>query len=54
MNPRLQQVIDHPLHRHLGIEAIESDRGAGRFSIRVDENTLNPAGVLHGGVLDGN
>ncbi|MES1946049.1 thioesterase superfamily protein [Salinisphaera sp. C84B14] len=51
MNPRLQQVINHPLHRHLGIETIESDRGAARFSIRVDENTLNPAGVLHGGVL---
>ena len=51
MNARLQQVIDHPLHQHLGIETIDSENGAARFSIRVDENTLNPAGVLHGGVL---
>ncbi|WP_353247706.1 PaaI family thioesterase [Salinisphaera sp. T31B1] len=51
MNRRLEQVIAHPLHRHLGIDTIESDDGRARLSIVVGETTVNPAGVLHGGVL---
>ncbi|MES1938858.1 thioesterase superfamily protein [Salinisphaera sp. T5B8] len=51
MDQRLQQVIDHPLHRHLGIERVDSAEGRARLSITVGDNTVNPAGVLHGGVL---
>lgn len=51
MNERLAHVINHPLHRHLGITAIESTAGCGALSVIVDEAVLNPAGSLHGGVL---
>lgn len=51
MKSRIAQVIDHPLHRHLGIRTIDSTEGVGRLSITVDDNTVNPAGVFHGGVM---
>ncbi|MES1929386.1 thioesterase superfamily protein [Salinisphaera dokdonensis CL-ES53] len=51
MDRRVEQVANHPLHRHLGIQDVESDAGGGRLSVIVGENTVNPAGVFHGGVL---
>lgn len=51
MNTRLKKVINHPLHRRLGITDIESEGGVGRFSIEVNEDSLNPGGMFHGGVL---
>ncbi|ERJ20473.1 Putative esterase protein [Salinisphaera shabanensis E1L3A] len=51
MDQRLEQVIAHPLHQHLGIETIESESGKARLSIVVGDNVINPAGVFHGGVL---
>lgn len=51
MNSRLEKVINHPLHKQLGISCIESREGCGHFSIRVSESSLNPAGALHGGVI---
>lgn len=51
MNPRLQQVIDHPLHQHLGIRDIHAGDGEASFSVEVGPNALNPAGSFHGGVL---
>lgn len=51
MDQRLEQVIAHPLHQHLGIETIESENGKARFAITVGNNAVNPAGVFHGGVL---
>lgn len=51
MNERLQKVIEHPLHSHLGVTTIESISGTGKLSITVNENTVNPRGVLHGGVI---
>lgn len=51
MDPRLNKVIHHPLHQHLGITDITSEAGAGRFEIEVNDRIINPAGVLHGGVV---
>ena len=51
MDPRVAQVANHPLHRHLGIADVVSEAGTGRLSVAVGERTVNPAGVFHGGVL---
>ncbi|MDX1635905.1 MAG: PaaI family thioesterase [Marinobacter sp.] len=51
MEPRLDKVINHPLHQHLGITSIRSEAGEGRFAIAVSERVINPAGMLHGGVV---
>jgi uncharacterized protein (TIGR00369 family) len=51
MNNRVAQVANHSLHRHLGIEDVESVDGRGRLAVVVGERTINPAGVFHGGVL---
>ena len=50
-DPRLQTVIDHPLHQALGVRAIESQNGCGRMEFIAEGMTINPAGMLHGGVL---
>ncbi|MFP4445896.1 MAG: PaaI family thioesterase [Desulfosudaceae bacterium] len=50
-DPRLEKVIDHPLHQYLGITAIQSQEGRGRMAVPVTDNIVNPAGVLHGGVV---
>ncbi len=51
MDPRLEKVINHPLHQQLGVTHITSEAGVGRFSIDVNQHATNPAGVLHGGVV---
>ncbi len=48
---RLQKVVTHPLHAHLGIKEIQSEAGHGSFSITVADTVLSPAGSLHGGVV---
>ncbi|MHB0774220.1 PaaI family thioesterase [Halomonas sp. WWR20] len=51
MHSRLKAVLEHPLHRYLGIKTLESNQGQGRLVFDVNENAINPAGVLHGGVV---
>lgn len=51
MNDRILQVINHPLHRYLGVADVRSEDGAGRFSFTVGGATVNPADALHGGVV---
>lgn len=51
MTSRLDRIAAHPLHRQLGITDVRSADGHGAFAITVDEHSLNPAGMLHGGVL---
>jgi len=51
MNPRLQKVLDHPLHKFLGVADITSDNGSGEIRITVTEELVNPAGLFHGGVV---
>ena len=51
MNPRLQKVLDHPLHKFLGVTDITSTDGCGEIRITVTEQLVNPAGLFHGGVV---
>lgn len=51
MNERLKAVIEQPLHQYLGITDIESEKGNGILNFTVNEKAINPAGVLHGGVI---
>ena len=51
MQQRVETVLKHPLHRYLGLDYIDSDQGEATLGFVVNENTLNPAGVLHGGVV---
>lgn len=51
MNPRIERVRCLPLHRHLGVEKIAAHEGSSRFSVPVEGAVLNPANVLHGGVI---
>jgi len=51
MNPRIEQVQNLPLHRHLGIGPITAADGRGTLSVVVTDTILNPAGMLHGGVV---
>lgn len=48
---RIETVLNLPLHRHLGVTSIESSEGQAELQFEVGENTLNPAGALHGGAL---
>lgn len=51
MNPRLQNVLSHPLHQFLGVADIHSTNGQGEIRITVTDELVNPAGVFHGGVV---
>jgi len=48
---RLQPLVDHPLHRALGIEDVRSQDGAGHLAIVVGGISCSPVGGLHGGVI---
>ena len=50
-NERFSEVIRHPMHRDLGVDAIASRDREGRLSMSVGERAINPAGMLHGGVI---
>ena len=51
MNPRLQNVLNHPLHQFLGVADIHSADGQGEIRITVTDELVNPAGIFHGGVV---
>lgn len=51
LTARLQPLLDHPLHRQLGVHALRSQDGAGHLAIVVSELSSSPAGGLHGGVV---
>ncbi len=48
---RLAPLINHPLHRLLGLEACRSHDGEGHLAITVSAINSSPAGGLHGGVV---
>ena len=50
-NDRLEAVRTLPLHQHLGVETLDSANGEGLLRFVVNERVVNPAGVLHGGVV---
>lgn len=49
--PRLAAVIGHPYHQYLGLSDFGSADGEGSLRLTVTEQLVNPAGVLHGGVV---
>jgi uncharacterized protein (TIGR00369 family) len=51
MDERLSKIIEHPLHRFLGVTTIQSKSGKGTLSVKINDNTVNPAGAFHGGVI---
>jgi len=51
MNERLKKVIEHPLHRHLGVTDIKSEAGCGELIFTITANAANPVGMFHGGVI---
>lgn len=51
MNERVQSSLELPLHRFLGVTAIESAAGRGEIILKVTENVVNSSGMFHGGVL---
>ena len=51
MNKRLKAVIEHPFHKYLGIADVASEDGNGSLTFIASEKFINPAGVLHGGII---
>lgn len=51
MDERLLKIIEHPLHKFLGVTSIKSESGKGKLSVKINEKTINPAGAFHGGVI---
>ena len=48
---RVQDVLDIPLHRFLGVELLDEDDPSAGIAFPVDTAAQNQAGVLHGGVV---
>jgi uncharacterized protein (TIGR00369 family) len=48
---RLDAVRNLPLHRYMGVQRLSAEEGKGTLEFLVGANTVNPAGVLHGGVI---
>ena len=49
--PRVESVLDIPLHRFLGIGLADPDAPEAGIVFEVADATLNNAGVLHGGIV---
>ncbi len=47
----ISAVLEHPLHRAMGVETIEASAGRSRIELAIGANAVNMAGVLHGGVV---
>lgn len=47
----LPQVQAAPLHRQLGVKEIRAGNGEAILEVPVSDGNINPAGVLHGGVV---
>ncbi len=50
LEQQLEGISQIPLHRFLGVRGLDSSDGRASLKITVNENTANPAGMLHGGV----
>lgn len=48
---RIAAVLDIPLHRFLGVELLDPGNPAAGIWFPAGEATLNPARLLHGGVI---
>lgn len=50
-NLKLETVKAHPYHQYLDLEDFNSNEGTGSLTLKVSDKHINPAGVLHGGVV---
>lgn len=50
-NTKIDAVAAHPYHQYLDLENLCTEQGKGSLSMTVNEQHINPAGVLHGGVV---
>jgi len=48
---RLQAVVEHPFHKYLRISDVGSEDGNGSMTFIAGKKFINPAGVLHGGII---
>ena len=51
MSTRLTNLKNHKLHQYLGVKDILSKDGSSELYAVVNENTVNPSGIYHGGVV---
>lgn len=51
MKKRLDAIRELPFHRYLGFEIVRAEEGEAELSFTVNDATINPAGVLHGGIV---
>lgn len=47
----LPQMLQHPLHRAMGVRDIRVEPGRAVLEVKVDEQMVNPAGMFHGGIV---
>lgn len=50
LRARLAHIENHPLHRLMGVERIDSGGGRSRIEIAIGPGAVNPRGAFHGGV----
>jgi uncharacterized protein (TIGR00369 family) len=43
-------ILEHPLHRAMGVESEQDASGRTLLAVTVNENTANVAGKFHGGI----
>jgi len=48
---RIEGVLNLPLHQYFGIKSIEATDGRSVVTLEVGPSIINPAGMLHGGVI---
>lgn len=44
-------LLDHPLHRMMGVRSIEAGDGRSQIEIEVGPDMVNLAGMFHGGIV---
>lgn len=48
---RIEAVFNLPLHQYIGVRDIRASEGKSRVLLEVADNAINPASLLHGGVV---
>lgn len=48
---RIDAVFRLPLHQFVGVRDIQASEGRSRVLLEVEDNAINPASMLHGGVV---
>lgn len=51
LSKRVNQTMDLPFHRFLGIKIIKNGPGFAWIELSPTEKTINTAGVIHGGIV---